>query len=285
MTRRGFALPELLVALSVLGVLGAAVVGLLRGTQDAYRAQSQQIEVRQNLRIAAAFLPGELRELDAIDGDLVAMGAAAITIRAQRQLAVLCRPPQPGSTPSALALTLRDSPFAGWRDFNPAADSVLVFSDGDTATPDDDGWVTGSIGSFAPDTCPDGRPGRRFTASLRPAPERGPGGWGITAGAPVLGFETLGYRLYRSSEDGRWYVGLQTAADLQPVFGPVTSDGLAFTYLDSAGLVTAQSTRVALIEIRVRARTLAAIRDGRGRLVQPVDSVVMLVSLRNNRRF
>jgi hypothetical protein len=40
-----------------------------------------------------------------------------------------------------------------------------------------------------------------------------------------------------------------------------------------------------MIEVRVRARTLAAIRDGRGRLVQPVDSVVMLVSLRNNRRY
>ncbi len=285
MTRRGFTLPELLVALGLLGVLGAAVVGLLRGTQDAYRAQSQQFDVRQNLRIAAAFLPGELRELDAIDGDLVAMGAAALTIRAQRQLAVLCRPPRAGSGPSSLMLTLRDSPFAGWRDFNPAADSVFVFSDGDTATPDDDGWATGSIGSFVPDTCPDGRLGRRFTASLRPAPGRSLGSWGITAGAPVLGFETLGYRLYRSSEDGRWYVGLQTATDMQPVLGPVTSDGLAFAYLDSTGLVTTQSSRVAMIEIRVRAQTLAAIRDGRGRLVQPVDSVVMLVSLRNNRRF
>lgn len=285
MRRRGFTLPELLVALTLLGLLGAAVVGLMRGTQDAYRAQAQQIDVRQNLRIAAAFLPMELRELDAADGDLVAMGAAALTIRAQRQLAVLCRPPQDGSAPGSLVLTLRDAPFAGWRDFNPAVDSVLVFSDGDTATPDDDGWAAGSIGSFAPDTCPDGRPGRRVTASLRAAPGRTPGSWGIMAGAPVLGFETLGYRLYRSSEDGRWYVGLQSASDLQPVLGPVTSDGLAFTYLDTSGVVTTQSTRVAMIEVRVRARTLAAIRDGRGRLVQPVDSVVTLVSLRNNRRY
>ena len=105
------------------------------------------------------------------------------------------------------------------------------------------------------------------------------------AGAPVRGFETVGYRLYRSSEDGRWYVGLQSGSDLQPVLGPVTTDGLAFRYLDSSGAATALPSRVAMIEVRVRARTQAPIRDGRGRLGQPVDSVVSLVSLRNNRRF
>lgn len=285
MTRRGVTLPELLVSLTLLGVLGAAVVVLLRGVQDAYRAESHQIDVRQTLRTADALLPGELKELNAVDGDLVAMGKAALVIRAQRQLALACRPVRPGSGPSDVVLTLRDEPFAGWRDFNPAVDSVLVFSDGDAATPDDDGWATGSIGSLVRDTCSDGRPARRVTASLRPAPGRPPGRWGITAGAPVLGFETVGYRVYRSSEDGRWYVGLQSATDLQPVLGPVTSDGLAFTYLDSAGVVTTQSTRVALIEIRVRARTLVPIRDGRGRLGQPTDSLVALVALRNNRRF
>ena len=188
-TRRGFTLPELLVAMTLLGVLGIAVVGLLRGTQDAYRSESQQIDVRQNLRIAAAFLPIELRELDAADGDLVAMGANAITIRAQRQLAVLCRSPQAGSNPGSLVLTVRDAPSTGVRDFNPAVDSILVFSDGDVATPDDDGWATGAFGSLVADTCPDGQPGRRFAATLRPAPGRVGDGWGISGGAPVLGFE------------------------------------------------------------------------------------------------
>lgn len=272
-------------ALTLLGVLGAAVVGLLRGTQDAYRTQSQRIDVNQNLRIAATFLPIELRELDAVDGDLIAMGTSAITIRAQRQLAVLCRPPQAGSDPSSLVLVLREAPFAGVRDFNPAVDSVLVFSDGDVATPDDDGWATGAIGSLVPDTCPDGQRGRRFTASLRPAPGRSAGAWGIAAGAPVLGFETLSYRLYRSGEDGRWYVGLQTASDLQPVLGPVTSDGLAFAYLDSSGVPTTEAPRVAMIEVRVRARTQARVRDIHGQLAQPLDSILALVWLRNNSRY
>jgi len=282
LTRRGFTLPEFLVALALLGALGAAALTLMRGTGDVTRAQAQMIDVRQNLRIAAAFLPIELRELDAADGDLVAMGRAAITIRAQRRLAVLCRPPLAGPTPGSLILTVRGVPSAGIRDFNPAVDSVLVFADGDPGTPDDDGWAVGSFGSLASDPCPDGSPGRRFPVLLRPAPA---GEWGITNGAPVQGFETVTYRLYRSSEDGRWYVGQQTAADLQPVLGPVTSDGLAFSYLDSSGAVTTEPSRVALIDVRVSANTRRRIRDTRGALWQPVDSLRVVVWLRNNRRF
>jgi len=285
MTRRGFTLPELLVALTLLGVLGTATLTLMRGTEDTTRAHAQLIDVRQNLRIAAAFLPIELRELDAADGDLVTMGRTAITIRAQRRLAVLCRPPQPGPDPGSLVLTLRDVPSAGVRDFNPAVDSVLVFADGDPGIPDDDGWAIGSFGALLPDRCPDGGSGRRFTAALRAVPGRPWGEWGIMSGAPVQGFETVTYRLYRSSEDGRWYVGQQAAGDVQPVLGPVTNDGLAFTYLDSSGLVTTEPSRVALIEVVVRARPPRRIRDRQGRLEQPLDSIQVLVWLRNNRRF
>lgn len=285
MTRRGFTLPELLVAISLLGVLAAAALALLRGAEDVTRAQAQTIDVRQNLRIAAAVLPIELRELDAADGDLVTMGPAAITIRAQRRLAVLCRPPQPGPDPGSLVLTLRDAPSAGIRDFNPAGDSVLVFADGDPGTPDDDSWAVGSFGPLMPDSCPDGESGRHFTAFLRPVPGRPWGDWGITSGAPVQGFETVTYRLYRSSDDGRWYVGQQSGGDVQPVLGPVTNDGLAFTYLDSSGVATTEPSRVALIGVLVRARTVRRIRNRQGGLEQPLDSTQVLVWLRNNRRF
>src|SRR5262245_8449970 len=230
MKPRGVTLLELLVALSLFGVVGSVVLALLRRTEDTTRRQAQLIDVRQNLRIASSFLPIELRELDAADEDVLAMGPTALTIRAQRQLAFLCRSPQAGASPGEVILTIRDAPRAGLRDFNPVGDSILVFADGDPGTPDDDGWVAGSFGSLAPGLCFDGSPGRRFTAGLRPISGR-PTAWGLVSGSPVLGFEILSYRLYRASEDGRWYIGQQIAGDLQPVLGPVTSDGLAFTYL------------------------------------------------------
>ena len=285
LTRSGFTLPELLVALILLGLVSAGALGVLRQTRDAYRAESQGIDVRQNLRIAAAFLPAELRELDAADGDLVAMTDTAITIRAARQLAVACRTPGSSGPAGALSLTLRDTPFFGLRDFNPSSDSLWVYSEADADGSDGGDWMLGSIASLAPDSCPDGRPGRRVTTVLRPSVGQATPGRVIPSGAPVLGFETVTYRLYRSTEDRRWYVGMKTATDLQPLFGPVTSDGLAFAYFDSSGAVTTEPSRVSLIEVRVRARTAQPIRRAGGRLEHGVDSLVTLVALRNNRRF
>jgi hypothetical protein len=101
----------------------------------------------------------------------------------------------------------------------------------------------------------------------------------------VLGFETVTYRLYRSSADRRWYVGMETSGDLQPVLGPVTDDGLAFAYLDSTGAATAQAVRIRTIEFRVRARTVEPVRTRDGRLDRPLDSLVAVVFLRNNPRY
>ncbi len=281
LTRDGFTVSELIVALALLGVVSAGALGLLRRTRDAYRTESQGIDVQQNLRIAAAFLPAELRELNAAEGDLVAMSDTAITIRAARQLAVACRAPE---TAASGTLTLRDAPLYGLRDFNPAIDSLWVYFEAADGS-DDGGWMLGPIASLAPDSCPDGRPGRRVTTALRPAVGQVAHGRVVPAGAPVLGFETLTYRLYRSTEDRRWYVGMKTATDLQPLLGPVTSDGLSFAYFDSSGAVTNEPTRVAMIEVRVRARTVQPVRQADGTLQHQVDSVVLLVALRNNRRF
>jgi hypothetical protein len=274
--RRGTTVVELVVALGLFGILSLAVVGVLRRTEDAYRAQTQRIDRRQSLRVAAAFLPAELRELDARDGDLIAMQPTAITIRAPRQFGVLCRVPALG--PAGVAtLVLRNAPSYGLRDFDADTDSLWLLSEGISAAPADDRWVEGDVVSVGSAPCADGRAGRRVTTALGP-------GDGFALGAPVLGFEVITYRLYRSSEDGRWYIGQQTATDFQPVLGPVTTNGLALAYFDSSGSVTTDPSRVSVIEVRVRAATIEPIRDGGGRLGRPVDSLVTVVALRNNRR-
>lgn len=284
-TSRGVALVELVVALTLSGLLAAAAVGLLGRTQNFYRSAVQQIDVSQNLRVAGAFLPAELRELDAVDGDVVAMTPTAVTIRAARQLAALCRPPVVGDAPGSVNLTLGAAPFSALRDLDAATDSLWIFRDGDPLSPEDDDWIAAAITTLDPDTCPDGRAGRRVTAFPRVAPGLSLEEGQVMTGAPVLGFETVTYRLYRSSADRRWYVGMETASDLQPVLGPVTQDGLAFTYLDSTGATVAEAARVRVIEFRVRARTVEPIRTRDGRLDQPLDSLVAVVYLRNNPRY
>lgn len=285
LTSRGVSLVEVLVALTLSGLLASAAAGVLGHTQNFYRAATQEIDVSQSLRVAGAFLPAELRELDAADGDVVAMAPTAVTIRAARQLAALCRPPWPGDAPGSVFLTLRTPAFSELRDLNPATDSLWVFREGDPLSAEDDDWVAAAITALAPDTCPDGGTGRRVTAFPRFATGQTLDEGQVAAGAPVLGFETVTYRLYRSSADRRWYVGMETSSDLQPVLGPVTDDGLVFSYLDSTGATAAQAARVRAIEFRVRARTVEAIRTRDGRLDRPLDSLVSVVFLRNNPRF
>lgn len=283
LTSRGVSLVELVVALTLSGLLATVVAGVLARTQGFYRATTQEIDVSQSLRVAGALLPAELRELDAADGDVVAMTPTAVTLRAPRQLAALCRAPLPGEASGSVTLTLR-TPYSELRDLNPATDSLWVFREGDPLSPEDDDWIESAITTLAPDSCPDGGSGLRVTAVPRLAAGQTMGAGEITAGAPVLGFETVTYRLYRSSADRRWYVGMQVASDLQPVLGPVTDDGLAFTYLDSSGTATTQATQVRVVELRVRARTVEPIRTRVGTLDRPLDSLVAAVYLRNNPR-
>jgi len=267
--RLGTTLLELLVALGLLGVLSLAVVGVLVRTQNGYRTMTAQIDRRQSLRAAAALLPAELRELDAAEGDLIALSPTAVTIRAPRELAVLCRDLVPGP-PGPVSLTLRSAPRYGLRDPDADTDSLWIL------TPEPR-WVPADVTSVGSAPCADGSPGRSVTVTLPTADA-------VPLGTPVLVFEDVTYRLYRSSEDGRWYIGQGTATDFQPVIGPVTAAGLSLAYLDSAGTPTTDGRRVQLIEVRVRAATSEPVRDAAGRLGKPVDSVVTLVALRNNRR-
>src|SRR5437870_6978067 len=84
LARRGYTLIELLIALVLLGMVSGAIYKVLVNNQRLYLAQTQQIDLQQNMRAAAAILPAEFRELDAADGDIRAMSATSITIRAMR---------------------------------------------------------------------------------------------------------------------------------------------------------------------------------------------------------
>jgi prepilin-type N-terminal cleavage/methylation domain-containing protein len=282
---RGVSLVELLVALILFGVLATAATGLLRRTQDFYRATAQEIDLRQSLRVAATLLPAEVRELDAVDGDIVAMTPTALTMRGGRQLAILCSVPEPGTMAGTWRLTLREAPFFALRDFRPGSDSLWLFAEGDARSPDDDAWLPAALIGMSPAPCPDGAPGRRVVAEPRLAAGETVQAGQILPGAPILGFETVTYRLYRSSSDGRWYVGQQVAADLQPILGPVTSTGLAFTYRDAGGTLAGEPSEVRLIEVGVHVTGVEPVRARDGRLARPEDSLLVAATLRNNPRF
>ena len=289
LTRRGFTLIELLVGLVLLGIVSAAIYRVLVNNQRMYQAQTQRVDLQQNIRAAATILPAELRELDAFDGDILALGPDSIRIRAMRQFGILCTAPVlNGGAVTGKVIVLRNALLFAMRAFA-LGDSVLVFNEGSEGTRNDDGWAVGRV-TLAPTAvncpAPNNGPGTQlnvdFTAFAAPIVNAANA---IPVGAPVHGFEIVTYKLYQAA-DGLWYLGLRNNSGLQPLVGPLLgATGLRFTYYDGAGNVTNVPTSVAQVEVIVRGRTAQAVPRPNGGLIVPVDSVTTRVAVRNNRRF
>src|SRR5437773_316193 len=101
LNRRGLTLVELLVALVLLSIVSAALYRVLVSNQRIYQAQTQRIDMQQNIRAAAQILPADLRELDASEGDISAASATSVTFRAMRWIGIMCSAPVTGPLPAA----------------------------------------------------------------------------------------------------------------------------------------------------------------------------------------
>jgi prepilin-type N-terminal cleavage/methylation domain-containing protein len=281
MRARGFTLLELMVALVlgtvVLGAVGQALVA----TQRFFRLQASVLEVREGLRAATQVLTAELRELDPSGGDVVAMGADSISIRATRGLEFVCAPPDPVSG----RIAVRSSLSSGYRDVDPARDRALVLREGDPATEDDDTWLDLGIASAGGSmTCADGAAAAelRLTGSVGALDS-------VAPGAPVRWYERVVYRLY-ADETGAWWLGVRgwsggAWAALSPVAGPLRHpSGLELSYYDTSGAATAEPARVARIAVSVRGVGSALLQSVGGRQGRWADSLATLVFPRNGRR-
>ncbi len=296
--RRGFTMVELLIALVLLGLVSAALYRVLVNNQRLYMAQTQRIDLSQNIRAAGSILPAEFREMSASEGDIITMSATSITIRAMRWLSFVCQIPVLGGPSwNGLSMIIRGgSPgqmgFYGGRPIK-NTDSLLVYWDGNQTTRLDDYWPIGGVVNAGAAVCPGlpaGQPGQLVNFNMSAAPvafATANQAGAITVGAPVRGWERVTYSLWQSPTDGLWYLGIQPFGQAtQPLIGPLLTNGLTLQYYDVNGNVTAVRTQVARIDITVRARTVGAVRRGGQAAAQiAVDSVVTSVALRNNRRF
>src|SRR5439155_226723 len=193
--RRGFTLIELMVALVLLAIVAGGIYQVLVTNQQTYLAQTQRIDLQQNLRAGVTILPADFRELDPADGDIPVMPT----------------------------------------------------------------WVGGTFNVAG----------------------------AITNGSPLRGYHAITYQLYQAS-DGKWYVGQQdnsAGGSLQPLIGPVASNGLQFTYYDAAGAITAVPTQVASIGITLIGQTASPIRQANAPgVAYKTDTVTTRVAVRNNPR-
>jgi hypothetical protein len=116
--RRGSSLAELLLALSLGGLILAAVAVTLQAQGQAVRVQRERVELAAALRIAEVVIQGELR-LAAPRSDLLAVASDSVGLRAARGSAIVC-----GVADGAVLVRYR-----GLRQPDPEKDSVVVAGD------------------------------------------------------------------------------------------------------------------------------------------------------------
>ena len=282
---RGFTLIELMIAIVLTGIVLGSVYQTLGNNQRFYRSTSQILDVQQGIRAVAQLLPSELREVDAVAGDIVAMGPDSITIKALRNTYFTC-----GITVNGTKITVRNDMVYGYRSIDPTRDRVLLFRDGNKQLMTDDTWQDYSITSIQTGaTCTDGS-GAGTTVNL--------GGTfagatvldsSFTVGSPVRTYEIITYRLYADSAGVGW-LGVRNYVNgswgsVSPIAGPLRTDnGISLSYYDSTGTVTATRTQVAQIRLVVHGISAAPIEipGRRANLQKYQDSLTVRVALRNN---
>ncbi len=279
--RRGFTLPELLVAMVLLGIVSTAIYQLLVNNQRLYRQQTQRIELDDNIRSAVAILPTELRELDVSDplgSDIVDMTDSSITYKAMRYLGWICNAQATGST------LYLDTTRIGLRPLDGEYDSLLIFADSQTTLTRDDRWIHASVTSTSTgNDCTGGVSSIRV--NITPAVAASDS---ILTGSPVRGFEVVDVRRYVDAAGVTWlgqrrYDKSSAWSALQPVVGPLQAKGLRFAYYAKDGTVTTDWTQVARINITVIGQTSQPVRLADKSMGYFVDSLITNVALRNSR--
>ena len=302
LTRPGFSLVEIIVALAIGGLVAAAVTGVLRRQQHFFASAATLVEQRVSLRDATGILPGELRAVAPGSGDIIAFSDSSLEIRATIGAAIACDT-VPGGNAIVLAPgDLSAGALAAYAMAPQPGDVALVFDGGVNDAAADDRWVAADVATAASDsdrcaTSPlaSGEPASasprktasfylRFADDARLPPS-------VRPGAFVRIVRRVRYRFYRAGTN-EWFLGyaewLGTGFGIvQPVSGPFApyrarGGGVSLRYFDYAGAEVTpgmESSRIARIE--VAARGFARVGLSGASTGAPPDSQRVAVRLRN----
>ena len=236
---KGFSLVELLLTVTLTGLVAGALFGLLRGQERLARTQADGVAAAEALRLAAFVLAGELRLLQP-DEDIALIASESAAVRVLRGLALVC-----GANGAGILVRYR-----GVRTPEPAKDSVLLLRADSAARP-----LPLVSASPAPAACA-AEPGEHVELWTLGAGAFPP------AGSAALLFENGTYALtggalrYRRGEGGR-----------QPLTVEWLDDGASgFQALNPAGDPTADPARAAAVVVRATAEVPGSERRYSARL-------------------
>ena len=271
--RRGFTMIELIVAFVVGLIVLGSVVQMMIVQGRGYRKQREMVDVRETAREAAALLSWDLRQAAVAGSPFVVMGANTVTIRSPRGLGTIC---------AKHALLAR---YGLWK----TAGSILATVD-DTALVYQigrGGWnklkitAVGTPAAMGVTACawPGARPPDvvvEFAVNTKTDTSY------IKVGAPFRNFRRVEYAEYQ--QNSRWWLGRKVgaAASYEKLTGPLlapASNGLAFTYYDTLGVVTINPAAVGSVAFTLRTESYKNATVG-STFVYQHDSVTTKVAVR-----
>lgn len=266
--RSGVTAAELLVALTIAGIVLALLTGIAVREQRVFSDLADASALEAHLREAASVLPIDLRDLAPASNDIRQATDTALEIRATIASAVVC---DTTATALVLAPATSSARFASFATPIAVGDTAWLLSASDTS----DTWLplaisasgtapAGNCGALGPSLDPTEIATARTTISA----DHAAAGSGPLVGLPIRVTRPIRYSLYHVS-DGLWYLGERdwNATTLrfntiQPVAGPflsATLGGLTFSYLDRTGTAiaspVADRTSIASVRIDLRGET------------------------------
>jgi prepilin-type N-terminal cleavage/methylation domain-containing protein len=256
-SRRGHSLLEMVVALTLLGLVLAAVVGTTVRTWRSHFQFGVRADARAQLQAATHALARDLRGLSTVAGDVTSALArdSAIELRTIVGQGVVCDTGgivaiQPVSAPDAATAPAPRAPDAG--------DTMWILLDEDTTAI----WRDEIVTSARHDGTVCRHDGTALRISLA-------GSSSIPFGAPVRFTRQIRWSLYRNADGwflGRreWNVSLGRFDIVQPVAGPLApygaAPGLELRYFDDGDAEIApgalDTRRIARVDVMLRAKAL-----------------------------
>lgn len=294
--RRGSTLPELLVALSIWGVVAAAFLRTVHQSLRFLHDHTVLVEQRAQLQAASHVTTSLLADASPIDGDLLTLFDSAAAFRATIGTTLACR--TSGATVEIPPLKLSSGiPLSAFTDQPKPGDVVARFDQGPLDSWIDDHWALHTITAIHTLTgaC-------STTPFVDPVTDAAKVGWALdltppppptSTATPLRLLRPLRLALYHSSPDWmlgftEWNAGTTTWNLIQPVAGALTGGagkppGVHWTWIDSVGAPTAIPGQVASLHATFRAPTRSPIRH-QGRTTGPrIDSLGVRLAFRNRR--
>jgi prepilin-type N-terminal cleavage/methylation domain-containing protein len=271
--RRGFTMIELIVSFVIGLIVLGSVVQMMIVQGRGYRKQREMVDVRETAREAAALLSWDLRQAAVGGSPFAVMGANSVTLRSPRGLGTIC---------AKHALLPR---YGLWKTAGNVQatvdDTALVYQIGRGAWNRLKITAVGTPAAMGVNACvwPGARPPDmvvEFAVTATTDTSY------IKIGAPFRNFRRVEYAEFQ--QNSRWWLGRKVggAASYEKLTGPLmapASGGLAFTYYDTLGAVTANTAAVGGVAFTLRTESYKNATIG-STFVYQRDSVITKVAVR-----